>query len=134
MSSSRGPGLSSIAARLRSVLDNGDWQFLGEALHPDVFWGPPRPGAHGCRGRRRVLSRCARLHARLSRVVVEETFMYPGAVVLGLWLHGSGPMSGTGDLVYQVFDVADGLITHITDYADRVQALDAAYDGAAAAI
>ncbi|GAA2902621.1 hypothetical protein [Streptomyces mexicanus] len=125
-----GPGLSTITALLRSVLDNADWQSLGEALHPDVSWGPPRPGTLGCRGRSRVLSRCARLHARLSRVMVEETFMYPGVVVLGLWLHGSESVSDPGHLVYQVFDVVDGLIIRITGYTDRGQALNAAYDDA----
>jgi hypothetical protein len=62
--------------------------------------------------------------------MVEETFMYPGAVVLGLRLHGSMSTPDPDDMVYQVFDVMDGLITRITGYTDRTQALNAAFNGA----
>ncbi|MEU5534406.1 hypothetical protein [Streptomyces sp. NPDC020362] len=132
MSSSRGPGLSTVTAHLRRAVGNADWQLLAEALHPHVHWRAPRPGTLVCRGRSRVLSRCARLHTRLSGVTVEETFMYPGAIVLGLWLHGTASTPGSGALVYQVLDVVDGLIIRITGYTDRTQALNAAYDGPAA--
>ncbi|MFI1766598.1 hypothetical protein ACH41H_31715 [Streptomyces sp. NPDC020800] len=140
MSPSRGPGISTVTAHLRRAVGNADWQFLGEALHPQVHWSAPRPGARACRGRSRVLSRCARLHTRLSGVTVEETFMYPGAIVLGLWLRlGTSTPDSDGlgcpvsdELVYQVLDVVDGLVVRITGYTDRTQALTAAYDGPAA--
>ncbi|MEV0180342.1 nuclear transport factor 2 family protein [Streptomyces sp. NPDC050625] len=132
MSPSRGSGPSALAAHLRRALDAADWQVLAEVLHPNVCWGHPGRSARGCCGRSRVLGRCARLYARTQRMTVDETFTYPGAVVLGLRIHGVALTAGSGGTVYQVFDVVDGLVTHITGYADRSRALQAAYCGAAA--
>ncbi len=132
MSPSHGPGPSAVAAQLRRALDTANWQVLAEVLHPNVCWGHPGGRAGGCRGRSRVLGRCARLCARAQRMTVDETFTYPGGVVLGLQIHGATLRAGPDGTVYQVFDVADGLVTRITGYADRSRALQAAHFGAAA--
>jgi hypothetical protein len=67
----------------------------------------------------------------MQRMTIDETFAYPGAVVLGLRIHGAALTAGSGGTVYQVFDIVDGLVTRITGYADRSRALQAAYYGAA---
>ncbi|WP_406430193.1 nuclear transport factor 2 family protein [Streptomyces sp. NBC_00631] len=134
MSPRHGPGLSVVAAHLRGALNTANWQVLAEVLHPNVCWGHPGRSAGSCRGRSRVLGRCARLYARAQRMTVDETFTYPGAVVLGLQIRGATHTAVSGGTVYQVFDVVDGLVTRITGYADRSRALRAAYFGAAAGL
>ncbi|MEU3985931.1 nuclear transport factor 2 family protein [Streptomyces sp. NPDC026672] len=126
-SSRSGPG--SVTARLRKALDAADCRSLGDVLHPDVRWNPPDEGGTGCHTRSHVLSRCARLGALGLRADVEETFTYPAAVVLGLRIHGAVPPADPENAVYHVFDVTGGLITRITGYTDRVEALEAAFTG-----
>lgn len=132
MSPTHGPGPGAVAANLRGALDTANWQVLAEVLHPNVCWGRPGRSAGGCRGRSRVLGRCARLYTRTQRMTIDETFTYPGAVVLGVRIHGATLTAGSGSTLYQVFDVVDGLVIRITGYADRSRALQAAHFGATA--
>ncbi|MEV6940782.1 nuclear transport factor 2 family protein [Streptomyces sp. NPDC051172] len=125
-----GPG--AVTARLREALEANDCRLLAEVLHPNVCWNPPDGGNTGCHTRSHVLSHCARLHALGLRAAVEETFTYPAAVVLGLRIHGAVPPADPQTVQYHVFDVNDGLVTRITGYADRAEALDAAFPGAPA--
>ncbi|WP_427164634.1 hypothetical protein ACQF4J_04490 [Streptomyces sp. C1-1] len=126
-SSRSGPG--SVAARLRKALDAADCRSLGDVLHPNVRWNPRDEDGTGCHTRSHVLSRCARLGALGLTADVEETFIYPAAVVLGLRIHGAVPPADPENVVYHVFDVTGGLITRITGYADRAEALEAAFTG-----
>lgn len=132
MSPSPRPGSGAVTAQLRKALGAADCRSLCEVLHPNVYWSPPEGGATGCHARSHVLSRCARLHALGLWAGVEETFTYPAAVVLALRIHGTVPPADPDRLVYHVFDVADGLITRMTGYSNRAQALDAAFTGIAA--
>ncbi|WBO68897.1 nuclear transport factor 2 family protein [Streptomyces camelliae] len=118
---------STMTARLRRAVEAAHWQSLAGLLHPDVACGPPEEGGSVCRGRSRVLSHFARPGADGLRATVDETFTYPAAVVLGLHLAGAGPAPGPPPTVYQVYDLADGLIIRVTEYADRAEALGAAY-------
>ncbi|MFG2702060.1 nuclear transport factor 2 family protein, partial [Streptomyces sp. NPDC048386] len=129
MPSSPRPGPSAVAARLREALRRADCRLLAEVLHANVHWSPPGGGGTGCHARSHVLSRCSRLHALGLRADIEETFTYPAAVVLGLRIHGTVPPADPDSVAYHVFHVAAGLITRITCYADRAQALDAAFTG-----
>lgn len=122
------PGPSAVTARLRTVLDRADWQLLADVLHPNVRWRLLDGTRTDCHGPHCVLSRCARLHALGLRVEVEETFTYPSAVVLGLRIR-SVNRAAPEATVYQVFHLGDGLIIRITGYAERTEALDAAYPG-----
>lgn len=97
-----------------------------------MHWSPPEGGETGCHARSHVLSRCSRLHALGLRARAEETFTYPAAVVIGLRIHGPVPPADPETVGYHVFDVNGGLITRITRYADRAQALEAALTGATA--
>ena len=124
-----GPGPGSVTSRLRKALETADCRSLGDALHPNVRWNPPDEGGTGCHTRSHVLSRCARLGALGLRAEVEETFTYPASVVLGLRIHGAVPPADPDNIVYHVFDVTSGLITRITGYADRTEALEAAFTG-----
>ncbi|MFC8513984.1 hypothetical protein [Streptomyces sp. NPDC057257] len=126
------PGPGAVTARLREALDTGDCRSLADVLHPYVCWNPSDASGNGCHTRSHVLSRCARLHALGLRARIEETFTYPAAVVLGLRIHGTVPPADPQTVTYHVFDVADGVVTRITCHADRAQALDAAFPGAAA--
>ncbi|MEU9207732.1 hypothetical protein AB0D27_07190 [Streptomyces sp. NPDC048415] len=132
MPSSPRPGKRAVAARLRDALETADCRMLAEVLHPNVCWSPPDGGDTGCHARSHVLSRCSRLHVLGLRATVEETFTYPAAVVLGLRIHGTVPPAHPESVAYHVFDVTGGLITCITGYADRAEALDAAFTGATA--
>lgn len=127
------PGPGALTARLREALDTADCRSLADVLHPYVRWNPSDSGGRGCHTRSHVLSRCARLHALGLRAQIEETFTYPAAVVLGLRIHGTVPPADPRTVVYHVFDLSDGLVTRITGYTDRSQALDAAFPGATAA-
>ncbi|MFJ4790746.1 hypothetical protein [Streptomyces sp. NPDC088794] len=128
--SPRGPG--AVTAQLREALHAADCQLLVDVLHPNVRWNPPDSGGIGCHTRSHVLSHLARLHALGLWAAVEESFTYPSAVVLGLCIHGAVPPADSQTVAYHVFDVNDGLVTRITGYADRTQALDAAFPGTAA--
>lgn len=127
------PGPADLTARLREALDTATCRSLADVLHPYVCWNPPDGSGPGCHTRSHVLSLCARLHALGLRADIEETFTYPAAVVLGLRIHGTVPPADPRTVVYHVFDVADGLVTRITGYTDRSQALDAAFPRATAA-
>lgn len=127
-----GPG--AVTAHLRRVLDAGEWRFLAEVLHPNVYWSRPQGGRADCRGRSRVVSRCVCLHDVGVRVRIEESFTYPSAVVLGLRVHGAASSAAGEATMYQVCDVAGGLIIRITGYTDRSESLQAAYIGAPALI
>ncbi|MGW7426029.1 nuclear transport factor 2 family protein [Streptomyces sp. NPDC054813] len=130
MPSSPRPGPSVVTARLREALEAADCRLLADILHPNVHWNPPEGGETGCHARSHVLSRCSRLHALGLRARAEETFTYPAAVVLGLRIRGTVPPADPESVGYHVFDVTGGLITRITGYADRAQALEAAFTGA----
>lgn len=132
MSSSPCPGQRVVTARLREALEAADCRLLADLLHPNVHWSPPEGGDTGCHARSHVLSRCSRLHALGLRAYLEETFTYPAAVVLGLRIHGTVPPADPESVRYHVFDVTGGLITRITGYTDRAQALEAAFTGATA--
>lgn len=132
MSSSPSPGPRVVTARLREALEAADCRLLAGLLHPNVRWSPPEGGETGCHARSHVLSRCSRLHVLGLRARAEETFTYPAAVVLGLRIHGTVPPADPESVGYHVFDVTGGLITRITGYADRAQALEAAFTGATA--
>ena len=129
MPSSSMYGVSDVTAHLREALEAADCRQLADVLHPNVHWAPPDGGDSGCHARSHVLSRCSRLQALGLWVRVEESFTYPAAAVLGLRIHGTVPPASPESVVYQVFDVTGGLITRITGYADRAQALDAAFTG-----
>ncbi|MFF7980169.1 nuclear transport factor 2 family protein [Streptomyces sp. NPDC007901] len=131
MSSIPSPGPSVVTARLREALETADCLMLADLLHPNVHWSPPEGGDTGCHARSHVLSRFSRLHALGLRATTEETFTYPTAVVLGLRIHGTVPPAAPEKVGYHVFDVTGGLITRITGYADRAQALEVAFTGAA---
>ncbi|WP_406442405.1 hypothetical protein OHB00_39995 [Streptomyces sp. NBC_00631] len=131
MPSSPRPGPSAVAAHLREALRRVDCRLLAEVLHPNVHWSPPGGGDTGCHARSHVLSRCSRLHTLGLRAEVEETFTYPAAVVLGLRIHGTVPPADPDSVAYHVFDVTGGLVTRITSYTDRAQALDVAVAGTA---
>ncbi|MES4891303.1 nuclear transport factor 2 family protein [Streptomyces sp. NPDC096012] len=133
MPSSPGPRPSVVAASLREALETADCLMLADLLHPNVHWSPPEGGETGCHTRSHVLSRFSRLHALGLRATTEETFTYPTAAVLGLRIHGTVPPAAPENVGYHVFDVTGGLITRITGYADRAQALEAAFTGSAAA-
>ncbi|NUR02778.1 MAG: hypothetical protein HOY79_41550 [Streptomyces sp.] len=127
------PGPGVVTARLREALDTADCRLLADVLHPYVCWNPSDGSGTDCHTRSQVLSRCARLHALGLWAGTEETFTHPAAVVLGLRIHGAVPPADPQTVAYRVFDVTDGLVTRITCYADRAQALDAAFPGATAA-
>ncbi|MCX5052014.1 hypothetical protein OG895_32630 [Streptomyces sp. NBC_00201] len=126
------PGPGTVTAQLRKALDTADCRLLAEVLHPNVRWNPPDGGGTGCYTRSHVIRRCARLHALGLWAGVEETFTYPAAVVLGLRIHGAVPPADPQTVLYHVFDVTGGLITRITGYADRAEALEAAFTGTTA--
>ncbi|MFJ9119195.1 nuclear transport factor 2 family protein [Streptomyces sp. NPDC102394] len=121
-----------MAARLRHALDSAGCRLLVDVLHPNVCWHPPYGTGTSCHSRSHVLSRCARLHALGLWVAVEETFAYPTAVVLGLRIHGTVSPADPARVQYHVFHVHEGLITRITGYADRAEALDAAFSATTA--
>ncbi|MEU9154955.1 nuclear transport factor 2 family protein [Streptomyces sp. NPDC048417] len=129
MPSSTGPGPSLVTARLREALETADCPLLADLLHPNVHWSPPEGGEAGCHTRSHVLSRFSRLHALGLRVSAEETFTYPMAAVLGLRILGTVPPAAPQSVGYHVFGVTGGLITRITGYTDRAQALEAAFAG-----
>jgi len=122
---------STITALLRAAINEGERLRLSQYLHPDVRWHNPHGRGVDYLGRADVLARYAHLHARGMRTAVEETFTYPRAVVLGLLT--SSPEADAPPvaelLLYQVFHIADGLITDICGYSDRFTALEAAYTG-----
>ncbi len=122
---------STITALLRDALNQGERLRLSNYLHPDVHWHNPHGQGVDYHGRTQVLACYARLHAQGTRTAVEETFTYPQAVVLGLRTCPAqdAPPTPTAEglLLYQVFHIADGLITHIDGFSDRYAALDAAY-------
>ncbi|MGW1044120.1 hypothetical protein [Streptomyces sp. NPDC002547] len=120
-------GPSLVTARLREALETADCLLLADLLHPNVHWSPPEGGETGCHARSHVLSRCSRLHALGLRARTEETFTYPTAVVLGLRIQGTVPPADPENVGYHVFDVTSSLITRITGYTDRAQALEAAF-------
>ncbi|MCI3238837.1 hypothetical protein [Streptomyces spinosisporus] len=96
-----------------------------------MCWHPADEGSAGCHTRTHVRRWCARPYILGLWAAVEETFTYPAAGVLGLRIHGTVAPAGPQTVVYHVFDVNDGLVTRITGYADRAQALDAAFPGVA---
>lgn len=132
MSSAPGPGSSALTTHLRNAIESADWPSLARAMHPNVSWGAPDGAGSGCRGRTDVLGRSTRLHADGLHVTVDEAFTYPAAVVLGLRTQSTGPTPAPQTTVYQVYDIADGLITRITAYTGRSEALEAAYTRATA--
>ena len=97
-----------------------------------MCWNTPDESRTGFHTRSHVLSHCARLHALGLWVVVEETFTYPAAVVLGLRIHGPLPPADPGTVTYHVFRVHESLITRITANGERGQALGAAFPRTAA--
>jgi hypothetical protein len=125
---------STITALLRDALNHDERLRLSHYLHPDVRWHNPHGRGAEYLGRTQVLARCAHLHARGGCIAVEETFTYPQAVVLGLVADPEADaVPGARTLLYQVFHIADGLITDIRGYGDRCTALEAACTGSATA-
>ncbi|GGU17909.1 nuclear transport factor 2 family protein [Streptomyces violascens] len=124
---SSSPAPSAVTARLRTALDTPDCHALAEVLHADVRWSPPDGGSDGCCGRAQVLGRCAHLYARGLAVTVEEAITYPEAIALSLWIRDGEDSAKTAIRTYQVFHLADGLITRIEGHTDRAEALGAAY-------
>ncbi|MEU2771745.1 hypothetical protein ABZ646_02185 [Streptomyces sp. NPDC007162] len=129
MSSIPRPGPSLVTARLREALETADCLLLADLLHPNVHGSPPGGGETGCHTRSHVLSRFARLHALGLRASAEETFTCPMAAVLGLRILGPVAPADPQSVGYHVFGVTGGLITGITGYTDRAQALEAAFAG-----
>jgi len=97
-------------------------------LDPDVVWRGVPPDAV-CHDRGEVLDVLSEQVARgLPRADALELVAGDGAVVLGVRSDqldqiGDHPLRGQ---LFNVFRLADGRITEITDHAHRRQALDAA--------
>jgi ankyrin repeat protein len=114
--------LESVAAQLRAAFDTSDLELLGSVLHDDVRWGG---GPAGCHNRNQVLDWYQALYNQGVQGRVTEQLLEADAVMLGLALTkpaGAG-RPGLGDMQYQVFRVADGLVVEIWGLADREDAV-----------
>ena len=119
-------GPLTIAASLRTALHAGD---PPATQHP----APPRGPLGRDRNRRpRPLDRAQVLRWHEERngrgvlALAEETFAYPGAVVLGLRITDPDAARDQPDLRYRVFHLAEGRVHRIRDYTERSRALTAA--------
>ncbi len=117
-------------ANLELVLDwidalrRGDIDAIAGRFHPDVTWEDVVGGV-ACDGREQVLAWLRAAPSQATDVDGLELLADADHVVLGVRNHARQELAGVqlhGQL-FTVFTVRDGQITHLHDYAHRVDAL-----------
>jgi SnoaL-like domain len=101
---------AALAGRIRSALESGDLDAIGELLSPGARWGAPEgSGDFDCRNRDEVIAWWARARAAGARAVVTEVTAGAGALLVGLEVTGTAAAHEAGGAVgrWQVLTVRD---------------------------
>lgn len=114
-----------VAERLQEAFVAEDLALLGPLLDPKVRWGGPEETEQTCHSRSDVLAWYGQVQAAGMTAQVTETVVLDDAVVLALAMSGpaQGPNAKRPGTVFQVFHIADGLVTDIRGFQRREQAI-----------
>jgi SnoaL-like protein len=114
-----------LAGRVRSALESGDLDAIGDLLGHRARWGAPEgPGDADCRSRDQVISWWASARASGARAVVTEVTAGPGTLLVGLDVSGTPAAREAGGTTrrWQVLTVKGGRIVDIRGFGDRAEA------------
>lgn len=116
--------VEAVAQRLRAAFESGDLSTLAPLLRADVRWGGEEETPETCHSRADVLAWYGKAAEAGIRATVTETLSGTDAVLLGLRVTGRDPVrTRRGQLVYQVFRIADGQVADIRGYPNRDEAV-----------
>jgi hypothetical protein len=113
---------AAVAGRVRSALESGDLDAIGNLLVPGARWGAPEgPGDADCRNRDQVIAWWARARAAGARAVVTEVTAGHGKLLVGLDVTGTPAAREAGGSArrWQVLTVSGGRVTDIRGFEDR---------------
>jgi ketosteroid isomerase-like protein len=118
------PAERNIAERVRTALESGDLDAIGELLDPDVRWGPPDDPDGGCVNRDQVLDFWRLSRDAGARAAVTEVVEGADTLLVGLQVTGLAPTEDRGSetVRWQVLTLANGLVTDIRGFDNRESA------------
>jgi len=115
-------GPATLAGRVRSALESGDLDAIGNLLDPDARWGPPEgPGDDDCRNRDQVIAWWAGARAAGARAAVTEVTVGAGTLLVGLEVTGTPGAREAGGTAarWQVLSVKGDRIDDIRGFDNR---------------
>jgi hypothetical protein len=119
--------MDTLAVRVRNALNARDMDAFRMLVAEDARWGEGGPDdTRTCHNRDEIVATYERLLDQGVRGTVTETKTGPGGVVCLVELEWPDDAANRrGPILYQVFLVTDGRITHIQGHDDRDLALAA---------
>jgi hypothetical protein len=115
------PPMDTMAARIRAALNARDLDAFRALIAEDARWGEGGPDdERTCQNRDEIISNYERLLHQGVRGTVTETSTGPRGVVCLVEIEWPDDVPNRrGPVLYQVFLVSDGLVTHIKGTDDR---------------
>jgi hypothetical protein len=118
--------METVAARLKVALNARDMDAFRALIADDARWGEGGPDdPRTCQNRNEIIANYKRLLDQGVRGTVTETMTGPGGVVCHIEIEWPDAVPNQrGPILYQVFLVRDGVVTHIKGMDDRELALE----------
>jgi hypothetical protein len=116
-----------LALRLQTAFNDGDIDSFRSMLAEDATWGEDPDGERFCHDRDAIMRNFKRLLAEGVRATIVDTTTGPRGIAAHLEVDWPDPNNARADRIdfFQVYVVAEGLITEIHGRDDQDSALEA---------